>query len=278
MTAWYRIALDDGTDVRMAVAPGAHLGEAIAMATARVGRGRCWPIAAAAAPAGEVPLGEAVGKGVVVEKDAPVGLPRFRWPVGVVAAIDGAGRAAGVAAGYHQRQQGETTVLEAVVAGDGARARFLDIVERLPAADNVEVRLAGHYDGTSPDEVWLTPRMRDLRRAVRFLDDFEGDLLHNGHVDVSVYVRAPRSTWRLTQHKTLVLLTDDPALAPRVAGWLDAAGLAPLAALATVAGAPHLHYRPAASSERGRLTNRLRKAGLRPVATGGPEPRATDGS
>ena len=66
---WYRIAFADEREVRLAVAPGGHLGEAIAVASARLGRDRTvWPVAATVATPGEVPLGESVGKGVVVER------------------------------------------------------------------------------------------------------------------------------------------------------------------------------------------------------------------
>ncbi|MBE7449095.1 MAG: hypothetical protein HS111_09415 [Kofleriaceae bacterium] len=83
--------------------------------------------------------------------------------------------------------------------------------------------------------MWLTPRLSDPRRALRFLDDFEVDLLDSGHVDVAAYVRAPQSTWRLTQHKTLVWMTVDDALHARVRGWLDEAGLPRREALPTIA-------------------------------------------
>lgn len=266
--AWYRIALADRDGIRLAVAPGAHLGEALATAVTRVGRGReVWPVAAALATAGEVPLGESVGKGVVVERGAAVGVHDFRYPSGVLAALDDQGRSGLVSAGIHLTQRDATAVLEAVAPGGQARESFLDVIERLSTVDNVEVRLADHYDGAGHDEIWLTPRLRDLRRALRFLDDFDVDLLDSGHVDVAIYVREPRSTWRLTQHKTLVLLTDDPALRPKVIGWLAAAGLAEVERPAPVAAIPHLHYRPAASSDRARLRARLKKVGLRAVAT-----------
>ena len=266
--AWYRIALVDGDDVRLAVAPGAHLGEALATAVARVGRGRAvWPVAAALAAPGEVPLGDSVGKGVVVERGPATGVHRFHFPRGVIAALDEHGRSAAVSAGMQARDHQGTAVLEAMAEGPRARECFLDVVERLPTADNVEVRLADHYDGADRDEVWLTPRLRDLRKALRFLDDFDVDLLDSGHVDVSVYVREPRSTWRLTQHKTLVLLTDDAALRPKVEGWLGAHGLSRSEALTPVSAVPHLHYRPADSSDRAKLRKRLERAGLRAVAT-----------
>lgn len=266
--AWYRIALADADGVRMAVAPGTHLGEALATAVGRVGRGReVWPVAAALAPPGDVPLGDSVGKGVVVERGAAAGVHRFRYPTGVIAALDEDGRSGSVATGLHLHDEGATAILEAVLAGTEARERFLEVTERLPTVDNIEVRLAEHGGGVEHDEIWLTPRLRDLRKALRFLDDFDVDLLDNGHVDLSVYVREPRSTWRLTQHKTLVLLTDDPALRPRVVGWLAPADLPRVERLASASAIPHLHYRPAASSDRVKLRTRLKRAGLRPVAT-----------
>lgn len=264
---WYRVALTDGEAVTMASARGEHLGVAIAAAAARVGRGgkRVWPVAAAAVPEGEVPLGESIGRGVVVGGDAPPGLPSFEAPPGVVPML-GERMRGSVRPGLVRSWRDDTHVVEAVVAGADAREAFFHVVEHLPAVDNVEVELAAHLEDGAAAEVWLTPRLRDVRRAVRFLDDFEHDVLTSGHVDVAVYLRAPMSTWRFTQHKTLVWLSADEALTDRVVGWLrDVAGIAPIDPLATVADAPHLHYRGPQSSPRKRLLARLRSGGLRRV-------------
>ena len=119
-------------------------------------------------------------------------------------------------------------------------------------------------------ETCSNPTASYARRALRFLDDFEEDCLTSGHVDVAVYVRAPRSTWRLTQHKTLLWLSEDDALTGRVVGWLAARDLAPIDPLATVAAGPHLHYRSPRSSARPRLLARLKSAGLKRVELGPP--------
>ncbi len=266
--SWYRIAFGGGDGERLVVAPGAHLGAAIGVAASRLGRsGAVWPIAAGPATPGEVPLGESVGKGVVVALEVPARIGGFRFPAGVVAELGapGAGVRAPIVPGLTERTAEDALVLEVVAEGDDARERFLEIVERLPVVDNVEVQVADHHDGGGSTDVWLTPRLRDTRRALRFLDDFDIDLLQNGHVDVAAYVRAPRSTWRLTQHKTLVWMTVDATLHGRVRGWLEGAGLARRDSLTTVAAAPHHHYRPASSSPRARLETRLGKAGLRMV-------------
>ena len=139
------------------------------------------------------------------------GLALFEYPAGVVAALGERARAA-IAPGYARSTDGDTHVVEAVVAGAAARDVFLDVIERLPAVDNVEIDVAAHADPVGDRQVWLTPRLKDARRALRFLDDFEEDCLTSGHVDVAVYVRAPRSTWRLTQHKTLLWLSEDAGL------------------------------------------------------------------
>lgn len=267
---WYRIALADGTDVTLASASGEHLGEAIAAVAARLGRGkRVWPVAAAPLPAGEVPLGESVGRGVVVSGAAPAGLSQFEFPAGIVPALGERARGA-VAAGYLRTMRDPTHVIEVVAAGADARERFFDVLERLPSADNIEVVVAEHLEDAPAPQVWLSPPLRDVRRAVRFLDDFEDDVLTSGHVDVAIYLRAPMSTWRLTQHKTLVWLSEDAALTDKVEGWLAASGLGPLDPLATVAAGPHFHYRGPSSSSRKRFLARLQSAKLRRVDLAAP--------
>ena len=240
---WYRVAVTDGATVTLAAAEGAHLGIAIAAAVARVGRrARVWPIAAAVAPDADIPLGESIGRGVVVLADPPTGLATFEHPPGVIPTLGERARAA-IVPGYARAAADATHAVEAVVAGALVRDVYFDVLERLPTVDNVEIDVAAHLDPVGEREVWLTPRLRDVRRAVRFLDDFQDDCLTSGHVDVAAYVREPRSTWRLTQHKTLVWLSDDDALTTRVVGWLGARGLTPIDPVATIAAGPHLHYR-----------------------------------
>lgn len=264
---WWRIAFGGADGARLVVAPGDHLGAAIGVAAVRLGkRGEVWPLAAAPATPGEVPLGESVGKGVVVEREVPERVGAFRPPSGVIAALD-AGPRASIVPGMAERVADEALVVEAVVEGPDARERFLSVVERLPVVDNIEARVADHFDAGETTDVWLSPRLRDTRKAIRFLDDFDVELLRNGHVDLSVYVRSPRSTWRLTQHKTLVWMTVDQALHDKVRGWLAESGLARRDTLETIADRPHHHYRSATSSPRLKLGVRLTRAGLRKVDT-----------
>jgi hypothetical protein len=262
---WYQVALSNGESVTLASAEGEHPGAAIAAACKRVGRpGRVWPVAAAVVGGAAVPLGESVGRGVVVTGPAGTDYGHFEYPVGVVPLLGDRAHAAS-SPGYLRSEFQGTGAIDAVIAGAAVRECFLDVVERLTTVDNVEIELAEHHDAPGSREVWLTPRLRDVRRAIRFLDDFDDDCLANGHVDVAVYVRSPRSTWRLTQHKTLAWLSDDAALTDRVADWIAAAGVAAVERLSTVAAVPHLHYRSVSSSLRKRLLARLKSAGLRRV-------------
>jgi hypothetical protein len=264
---WFRIALADGDGCRLVIAPGQHLGEAIELARARARRGKAAgvPVAAEPAPAGEVPLGESVGKGVVVERDAPEERAWFRWPSGVLPTLDGARALAGAAEGFTTSRHGETHVVEAVLGADRLVEVFMGVVERLPTADNVEIRVTGHLDGAGTSEVWLTPRMGDVRRAIRFLDDHDVELLGNGHVEVGVYLRKQRSTLRMTEHKTIRWLTEDDAMLDPFVGWLTAQGVAASSALPLVAEVDHYHWRPASTRNRKKLLQHLERLRLRRV-------------
>jgi hypothetical protein len=265
---WYRIALAGaGPAPAVVVAPGEHLGDAVANGVRHVGRG-AWAAAVALADASEVPLGESLGKHEVVERppidpaELPIGL---RWPLGVVPSFGDAARAAAIAAGY-ARRPGDVVALEATVGGPELDDVLLGLVEKLPAADNVEIRVMDHHDGAGTTEVWLTPRI-DARRAIRLLDDHDIELLHNGHVEVSIYLRAQHSTLRLSEHKTIVWLSEDEALSDKVAGWMRDAGLPERehAELSTLAQLGHFHWRPAATSPRRRLIDKLKRLGMRLV-------------
>lgn len=261
--AWFRIALADGADLHLVVAPGEHLGDAIAAAESRLRGAR--PVAAEQAGADEVPLGESVGKGVVVERDAPAALPVFAWPRGILPTLAGARQLGAVHEGWVRRTQGATTALEVLLGVDRLRETYLELVERLPGADNIEVRVTGHHDGGGTTEVWLTPRIGDVRKVIRFLDDHDVELLDNGHVEVSVYVRARKSTLRLTEHKTILWITEDAELADDVSRWLGEHDITPRDELARIGDVDHYHWRPRASRDRRKLLEHLHKARLRRV-------------
>jgi hypothetical protein len=264
---WYRIALAGaGPAPAIVVAPGGHLGEAIANGVRHVGRG-AWAAAVNLAEPGEVPLGDSVGKHDVVARppieasELPLGL---RWPLGVVPSFGDAARAAAMKEGY-ARRTGDVSVLEALVEGPRLDDVLLGFVEKLPAADNVEVKVLDHHDSAATTDVFLSPRI-DVRKAIRLLDDNDIELLHNGHVEVSIYLRAQRSTLRLTEHKTIVWVSEDDDLTGKIAGWMRDVGLEENPDLGSLSQLGHFHWRPAATSPRKRLIDRLRsRMGMRQV-------------
>jgi len=266
--SWYRIALArPAAPPMIVVAPGAHLGESISNGVRHVGRG-AWAAAVAVADATEVPLGEAFGKHDVVERGADPSLPTgLRWPLGVVPSFADAARAATLREGFTRRAIGGDhpgTVVEAVIDGPRVDEVLLTIVEKLPAADNVEIKVLHTYDSAGSTEVWLSPRL-DVKRTIRLLDDHDIELLHNGHIELSIYLRAQKSTLRLGEHKTIAWLSEGGAAADQAAAWLRAEGLEEAPAQGTLADVGHFHWRPAASSPRRRLIERLKKLGMRLV-------------
>jgi hypothetical protein len=270
--AWYRVALAQPQGApTLVVAPGEHLGAALATAASRFKD--AWPLAVAPAPADEVPLGESVGKGVVVDKGAVVELPAdvMRWPSGVIPSLTApAHKLTAVRPGWVTHPDPALTVIEAQVGGEQLTDLFLGLVERLPVADNLEVRVLDHHDGAGGEEVWLTPRL-DVRKAIRFLDDHDAELVDNGHVELSLYLRGEKSTLRLTEHKTVVWLSEDPATAARFAGWLAELAVPALASpgeLVTLGATAHFHYRPVRASNRERMIARLATMKLRRVSGG----------
>ena len=141
---------------------------------------------------------------------------------------------------------------------------FMGLIERLPRADNLEVRMQEHFEDAGRAEVWLTSRV-DARWILRFLDDHDAELFGNGHLELSVYVRAHRATLRLTEHKTVVWLAEERALEADVKRWLGELAVPPADALVTVKDARHFHYRPASSRDRKKLGEELYRQRLRRV-------------
>ncbi len=269
--AWYEFALAPagahGPGALVAAA-GHTLGEALAA----VARSHPKQAAVAARRAEVAPLGESIGRRAVVDLEQTVDLPPevMVWPVGVIPELSALPALAGAAPGFTVHAEPELVVVEAQVGAAQVVDVFLGLVEKLPAADNVEVRLMHHFEEAGRTEVWLSPRIGG-RRALRFLDGYERDLINNGGVEVAVYVRAEQSTLRLTEHKTILWLSRDRATFARTVAALRSLGLRQVAAPATLGSVPHFHYRPAGARDRATLARILDKQRMRCVDTLGPD-------
>lgn len=261
---WYRIALARaaGGPPAVVAAAGEHMGVAVAAAE-RHARG-AFAVAAEVAEDPEIPLGESLGKSALVELGPALDAPVFHWPTGVLPQLSRAGAASAAQRGWIVRQDPRLLVIEAQTTADHLTDLFLGLIERLPSADNLEVRLLDHFEDAGRADVWLTARV-DARWILRFLDDHEDELLGNGHLELSVYVRSHRATLRLTEHKTVVWLADDGALEADVQRWLGELAVPRVDALVTVKDAPHFHYRPAKSRGRRQLGEELYRQRLRRV-------------
>ncbi|HEY5951312.1 MAG TPA: hypothetical protein VIV40_37725, partial [Kofleriaceae bacterium] len=109
---WYRVALARPGAPQLVAASGEHMGQAIAEAQEHVAGS--WPIGVEHAAGEQIPLGESVGKGhVLMLGEAPPELPTFRWPVGVLPALSGAGTFAGATPGWVKRSDDKLLVIEA---------------------------------------------------------------------------------------------------------------------------------------------------------------------
>jgi hypothetical protein len=283
--AWYQLALapldasasSTGASIEVVAAQGDHLGDAIAVAEkshprrAVVGARLC----------SAAPLGDSVGKSRnVVEQTATTALTAsaFRWPAGVVpelAALEPAAvearRSAEPRPGYTALRepppvpgQPELSVLEVQVGAAELGEVFLGWVEKLPYADNLEVRLLHHFEDHGTTEVWLTPRI-GVKQIIRFLDAHDRELIDNGFVELAVYLRKEGSTLRLTEHKTLEWISVDPSTVARTEQTLKSLGVRRLDELVRFSATPHFHVRQPGSKDRASLGKYLLKQRLRLV-------------
>ena len=262
---WYRVALArPGGPPKLVAAAGEHMGVAIAAAERHAPRS--FAIAVEVATDSDIPLGDSLGKSGVVELGDAPDAPVFRWPVGVLPQLARAAGASGVRRGWLERPQPGLLVIEAQTDGEHLTDLFMGMIERLPSADNLEVRMLDHFEDAGRADVWLTSRV-DARWILRFLDDHDAELFGNGHLELSVYVRAHRATLRLTEHKTVVWLAQERALEAEVVRWLGELSVPRVDSLIGVKDVPHFHYRPARSRDRRRLGDELYRQRLRRVDT-----------
>ncbi|HUS27746.1 MAG TPA: hypothetical protein VMZ53_04540 [Kofleriaceae bacterium] len=262
---WYRIALARaGAPTQLVAASGEHMGQAIAEARDHVAGS--WPVAVEHAQGQDIPLGESVGKGhVLMLGDAPADTPTFEWPTGVLPSLAAPGSAfAGAAPGWVMRPESKLLVIEAQTTDDKLTDLFLGMVERLPAGDNLEVRVLDHFEDAGTTDVWLTSRVT-AKKIIRFIDDHDTELIGNGHLELSIYVRAQNATLRLSEHKTVLWLAEGRALEVEACGWLKDLGVPPAESLVTVREGAHFHYRPAKSRDRKKLGEELYRQRMRKV-------------
>jgi hypothetical protein len=255
---WYRIAVGD----KLVAAQGEHLGVAIAAEKHAGTRALAVEVAAG----NEVPLGESVGKQHIVELGASTDVAGFAWPPGVLPQLGHTKDLAGARAGWVIHADPKLFIVEAQVASEPLVDTFLGMVERLPSADNLEVRLLDHFEDSDKTDVWLTSRV-NARKILSFLDDHDEDLIANGHVQLSIYLRAHKATLRLTEHKTVVWIADDRTLEADVTRWLSELKVPKLDKLERVTAVPHFHFRGPKTRNRKKLAEELFRQRLRRVDT-----------
>jgi hypothetical protein len=284
--AWYQLALASSSSSSssssspssssssspwLVEAPGHHLGEALALA--EKAHPKATIMAARLSPA--APLGDSVGKSPRVVEQGPAAelvAVRFAWPRGVLPEMSALAQLGGAVAGYVAARQHELVTVEAQVEQAQLADVFLGLIERLPVADNVEVRVLHHFEDQvtteatteATTEVWLTPRT-GVKQVLRFLDDQDRDLLESGYVELAVYLRKERSTLRLTEHKTVLWTSVDLASEARICQALSALGVPSRSKLTTVSSVPHFHTRPEGSRDRVGLIKLLQRQRMRLV-------------
>jgi hypothetical protein len=259
--SWYRIAVArPNATAQIIAADGAHLGEAVAAAEAHA---KSYAIAADLATT--PPLGDSLRKPqAAVIGDDTDNTPDFRWPPGVLPQLGHAAPLANARRGYVEHADPKLLVIEAMTDAEHIVDLFLGMIEQLPTADNLEVRVLDHFEDADKTDVWLTSRV-NAKAIIRFLDDHDVDVIGNGHLDVSVYVRSHKATLRLTEHKTVVWLAEERALEADVKRWLADLKVPRLERLTSVKQVSHFHYRPAKSRDRKRLGEQLFRQRLRIV-------------
>ncbi|HEY4055174.1 MAG TPA: hypothetical protein VGM39_01155 [Kofleriaceae bacterium] len=266
---WYRLALAGSNEpAKLVAAEGDHLGAAVALAEKHVHGAHV--IACDVAMDG-VPLGESVGKQHIVELGEGTDTESLRWPAGVLPQIGHTAELAGAVKGWARRADNKAFIVEAQTEHDNLVDLFLGLIERVPTADNLEVKVLDHFPAANPDapkktDVWLTARV-NAKKILAFLDDYDRELIENGHVELGVYVREHKATLRLTEHKTVVWVSETDALASDLGEWLRALDVPQVTQLIRVASVPHFHYRGAKTRDRKKLGDELFKQRLRKVAT-----------
>lgn len=261
---WYRIALASAGKVSLVAVQGEHLGAAVAAAERHVTGARA--VAVEVAAGNEVPLGESVGKHQIVELGAAEDVLGFAWPAGVLPQLGHTAKLAEARRGFTVHPDAQRFIVEAQTEASRLVDLFLGVIERLPSADNLEVRVLDHFEGAGATDVWLTSRV-NAKKILAFLDDYDVELVGNGHVEISVYVRAHKATLRLTEHKTVVWIADDRGLEADVARWLGELEVPRVDKLVRITSAPHFHFRAEKSRDRKKLGEELFRQRLRRVDT-----------
>jgi hypothetical protein len=190
----------------------------------------------------------------------------FAWPPGVLPQLGHTQSLATARTGFVEHPDPKLYIVEAQTEGEILIDTFLGMIERLPAADNLEVRVLDHFEDRGQTDVWLTSRV-NAKKILSFLDDHDDELITNGHIQISIYIRKHKATLRLTEHKTVVWIADDRELAADVARWFGELKVPHLDKLDRITSVPHFHFRGAKSKDRKKLGEELFRQRLRRVDT-----------
>jgi len=156
--------------------------------------------------------------------------------------------------------------VEVVVDRRRLESLFFSLVEKLPSASALEVRICGHWDNTQRTGIWLSPDWNSKRTVIDYLTTRKTDLFYSGFVEIAVYCRPQKCTLRIDDHKMIAFYSDSKKYLSEFVSNIERLGIQRHAPFLTIArGFHHYHYRPTNSLDRIELVEALESDGFRLV-------------
>lgn len=219
-THTFRILIDGQLNVDGCIqtfwANADQLGHAIELAvTAARARKLVNPVACEATIVDEVPSGTVqfepslycTGESHLYPIEA--GNDPFQYPVGIIPSDNGDDADPDeIKEAYSVDIDEKPFDVEVVVDRRRIEDLFFSLVEQLPAASALEVRICGHWDNTQRTGIWLSPDWNSKRTVIDYLTTRKTDLFYSGFVEIAVYCRPQKCTLRIDDHKTIAFYSD----------------------------------------------------------------------
>ncbi len=181
----------------------------------------------------------------------------FQFPAGIVpcdCGVAGEPDPGEIVETYVVKSQEAPFSVEVVVDRRRLVDTFYSLLEWLPSANALEVRIHGSWDNSRRTDIWLSPEWDSGKVIREYIEDRKVDLIMNGFVELGVNCREEEATLRLTDHKMISFYAQDMRYVDSCISKLEEMCFVPVeSALMIQYGMHHFHYLPPDSHDRASL-------------------------
>lgn len=170
---------------------------------------------------------------------------------------------ADITVGYEVTEEDDLIEISAVIEEHDLLDIYLALVGVLPDIQVFWIKIEDHWEEVEETAIYVNQQLDSQEKIAAFISQHELDTLKNGHVTITTYANAGATNVNISDHKTIVVLTYEPAIATALCNVLDGRGIKATANLISIMyGFHHWHYRHPEALDRQSLINHLQEHGF----------------